>query len=168
MKLIQIFESDFTLISDLKKINSMKQRGMDTNTEPTEPPQPYTHYFNTNTTGSQYWDNLCKDPNVQCTKTLMHPADYILQASKILNFPVAGVLNSREEAATDMAYDEMQHGGDFPSLVLDYYTPKPNDVNAHKWGQDGFHRAMAANMIGIDKVPVYIFKPKYLERADGI
>ena len=113
--------------------------------------------------------DMMKDPEYMSKKkgmvgeiVWMSPSDYIdrcVEGFKRINEP-GRVRQGRDPKLVKQYAQEMQKGDKFPMLELDYRGG---------FGQEGLHRAMAAEMIGVNKVPVYIMRtsPEWQAKRDA-
>jgi len=91
----------------------------------------------------------------------MSPTEYIRACE--IGFRRSGskglVRDGRNPNLIDQYANDMKRGDKFPMLELDY--------RKDYFGQEGLHRAMAAEKIGVKKVPVFIMKdaPKQVDEA---
>lgn len=113
--------------------------------------------------------DMMKDPEFMAKKKgmigeieWMSPRDYIDRC--IAGFRSVGEPGEVERGRTPKLIKqyakEMQQGDKFPMLELDYRGG---------FGQEGLHRAMAAEMIGVKKVPVFIMRtsPEWQKKRDA-
>lgn len=77
----------------------------------------------------------------------MSPAEYMLKASDILDGDVEDVVRSRDKKISQEYAQKMMDGEKFPMPVLDY---------SRNGGQEGLHRAIAASLIGLSRIPVMV------------
>lgn len=113
--------------------------------------------------------DMMKDPEYMAKKKgmigkieWMSPREYIDKC--VVGFRSVGepgeVERGREPKLIKKYAKEMQQGDIFPMLELDYRGG---------FGQEGLHRAMAAEMIGVNKVPVFVMRtsPEWQEKRDA-
>lgn len=89
-----------------------------------------------------------KQKGMQVDLEYMTPREYIKQAEKFIDIKWNDK-NTRLDQFGDTVHEyaeAMRMGDKFPTPYLDFRTS----------GQEGLHRAEAAEMIGIDKIPVYV------------
>jgi hypothetical protein len=66
-------------------------------------------------------------------------------------------MDDTEPGYLDKMIAEMQKGTKFATPYLDY----------NNLGQEGIHRSMAADALGMDSIPVVVIKPKLKDHAKG-
>jgi len=108
------------------------------------------------------FDEAMKDPEyfrdakkVQVDMVEMTPSEYIRAAAEGFTaegFPMGPISlrESRNMKLVNQYAADMEKGDKFPALYLDY--------SKGSFGQEGLHRAMAAERAGLDTVPVAIRK----------
>ena len=113
--------------------------------------------------------DMMKDPGYMSKKkgmvgeiVWMSPSDYIdrcVEGFKRINEP-GRVRQGRDPKLVKQYAHDMKKGDKFPMLELDYRGG---------FGQEGLHRAMAAEMIGVNKVPVFITKesPEFAAKREA-
>lgn len=106
--------------------------------------------FRTDTTDLPFYDDMMKNPEYFARKkgleyeiVWMSPAKYIKLAAAGFETTIEQLYKTRDTRHVE----KMQNGVKFPMPILSY-----RDV----FGQEGLHRAMAAEKIGISKIPVMI------------
>ena len=116
--------------------------------------------FHTHTTEMPSYDDMMKDPeyherakNTISKKVMMEPSEYIATVARNLQTSRQSLLDGREEHLIKDYAEQMKSGGKpFPMLTLDYRDSKLE--------QEGLHRSFAAEIAGIEKVPVLIVRLK--------
>jgi hypothetical protein len=104
------------------------------------------------------YDELIKHPEYH-TKAkrrkhgivMMSPDEYIDRAVKgfqrVGGYSREDVMASRSMRLVDQYAEEMRQGAKFPTVVLDY---------SRGFDQEGLHRALAAQKLGIEEIPVMV------------
>jgi hypothetical protein len=112
--------------------------------------------FNTTTTDMPHYDNILADPlyfkknkKIIFSIELMSPDIYLFKTKKGFKTFGKEEVWRQDEKAEEYA-KLMKKGVKFPMLVLDFSTKNFN--------QEGRHRAIAANILNIKKVPVMIVR----------
>jgi len=118
--------------------------------------------FDTSTTGKKRYDNIMNDPKnysllgYSSEIKMMSPQRAIAMMAKGQNKSVHQITSRRMaqggQAKIDQFVDDMNNGVkfDMPSMYF----------QNGGFMQDGYHRLMAADKLGIKKVPVLIIKKK--------
>lgn len=124
----------------------------------------YSLYFNPNTTGLQYWDDLLKSETTAIIE--MSPDNYIdavtegynKEQDKYSDKPLYWEKSDFIKSRTDKRLEQLRENFgkipyDMPFLV--YETHKDGFINLSS--QEGIHRSILAKEIGLNKMPVAIF-----------
>lgn len=113
--------------------------------------------FDDTTTGMSDHTEMMNNPDYWREKknkvfkiTHMPPGRYIELAAEGFNMSTDRLISTRDVELAKKYAGKMTDGETFPMLTLDY--------SKDEFSQEGIHRAMAAEMIGVEKVPVIITK----------
>ena len=109
--------------------------------------------FNEKTTGMSFYDNMLRNPdyfreNKGYTFVIeyMKPSEYIRECALLFKASIKRVIDSTGPELVQEYADLMDRGTQFPMLVLDWSVRT----------QEGRHRALAAEQIGLREVPVMV------------
>lgn len=112
--------------------------------------------FSTNTTDMPEFDRMLNDPEYANTLGFdvnvewMRPKDYVSKCVDGFKTSHSSVESSRTSSGKVNQYAELiKSGTTFPMLVLQH------TLSGH-FTQEGLHRAFAAEMVGIETVPVLV------------
>jgi hypothetical protein len=113
--------------------------------------------FDDTTTDLPMYDNWFENPEYaleqkgyEVNRVYITPDQYIEACVDGFNSSYESIMSTRKEKAAEYAR-LMKDGETFPMLTLVY------SLGGH-FTQEGLHRALAAKMIGIEKVPVLVVK----------
>ena len=103
------------------------------------------------------YDNMIKNPDYfkdkkGLTFTIfknLPPSKYIDKCCKGTGVTRDELLSNREKARIDQYAQDMQNGHTFPMPIVDY---------TYGFSQEGLHRAFAAEINGIEKMPFMVIR----------
>jgi hypothetical protein len=114
--------------------------------------------FSSKTTGRPLYDDMLRDPeyfinnkNKKSDIVSMSPFDYLAKAHKGFGFVTGDPLDwtLKEDTLIDKYAAMMEDGVEFDMPILDY-------SGNYSFNQEGRHRAAAARVLGIKKIPVMV------------